>query len=157
QLPVRDGGVARQRATPAGRSRRSMAAAPSAGRAAPGAGPGGRARYAAHPGIASEDPPDMARHVQLNNSDHRALRIDTRRCAALGDDVSFAATFPAEFRDLQAHYPIVFRQDASGTLFPVALLGFQEGHNLFLDGERWDAPCLPLAIERQPFLIGRGG
>lgn len=104
----------------------------------------------------------MTRHVQLNNIDHRHLRIDTRRSAALGDDVAFAATFPAEFRDLQAYYPIVFRKDGHGTLSPVALLGFQEGHNLFLGGEsldggHWDAPYLPLAIERQPFLIGRGG
>ena len=99
----------------------------------------------------------MTRHVQLNNIDHKDLRIDTRRSAALGDDVAFAATFPAEFRDLQAYYPIVFRKDANGTLSPVALLGFQEGHNLFLEGERWNAAYLPLAIERNPFLIGRGG
>lgn len=99
----------------------------------------------------------MARHVQLNNIDHRDLRIDTRRAAALGDDVAFVPTFPAEFRDMQAYYPIVFRKDAQGTLSPVALLGFQEGQNLFLDGERWDAAYLPLAIERHPFLIGRGG
>ncbi len=99
----------------------------------------------------------MTQHVQLNNLDHRHLRIDTRRSAALGDDVAFAATFPAEFRDLQAYYPIVFRKDSNGALSPVALLGFEEGHNLFLEGERWDAPYLPLAIERNPFLIGRGG
>ena len=99
----------------------------------------------------------MTRHVQLNNIDHRDLHIDTRRSAALGDNVAFAATFPAEFRDLQAHYPIVFRKDGHGTLSPVALLGFQEGDNLFLDGEHWDAGYLPLAIERQPFLIGRAG
>ena len=104
----------------------------------------------------------MTRHAQLNNNDHRHLRIDTRRSAALGDDVAFAATFPAEFRDLQAHYPIVFRKDGNGVLSPVALLGFQQGQNLFLeddgpDGERWDAPYLPLAIERHPFLVGRGG
>lgn len=99
----------------------------------------------------------MTRHAQLNNIDHKDLRIDTRRSAALGDDVAFAATFPAEFRDLQAYYPIVFRKDANGTLSPLALLGLQEGHNLFLEGERWDAAYLPLAIERNPFLIGRGG
>ncbi|MGH8062296.1 MAG: SapC family protein [Pseudoxanthomonas sp.] len=98
----------------------------------------------------------MAQHAQVNNTEHKDLRIDTRRSAALGDDVAFAATFPAEFRDLQAYYPIVFRKDAQGTLSPVALLGFEEGQNLFLDGERWDAHYLPLAIERQPFLIGRG-
>ena len=99
----------------------------------------------------------MTRHAQINNVEHKDLRIDTRRGAALVDDVAFAATYPAEFRDLQAHYPIVFRKDAHGALSPVALLGFEEGRNLFLDGERWDAPYLPLAIERQPFLIGRGG
>ncbi|WP_334179146.1 SapC family protein [Pseudoxanthomonas sp.] len=99
----------------------------------------------------------MPRHAQVNNIDHKDLKIDTRRSAALGDDVGFAATFPAEFRDLQACYPIVFRKDAHGVLSPVALLGFEEGRNLFLDGERWDAHYLPLAIERQPFLIGRNG
>ena len=98
----------------------------------------------------------MPRHTQVNNIDHKDLRIDTRRSAALGDGVGFAATFPAEFRDLQAYYPIVFRKDAQGTLSPIALLGFEEGQNLFLEGEHWDAHYLPLAIERQPFLIGRG-
>lgn len=99
----------------------------------------------------------MARHAQLNDIDHKHLRIDTRRSAALGDDVAFVPTFPAEFRNLQAHYPIVFRKDANGALQPIAVLGFEEGRNLFLDGERWDATYLPLAIERQPFLIGKGG
>jgi hypothetical protein len=99
----------------------------------------------------------MPRHAQVNNIDHKDLRIDTRRGARLGDDVGFAATFPAEFRNLQAYYPIVFRKDAAGTLSPVALLGFEEGRNLFLDGDRWDAHYLPLAIERHPFLIGRAG
>ena len=98
----------------------------------------------------------MTRHVQLNNIDHRDLRIDAGRGAALGDDVAFVPTFPAEFRNLQAHYPIVFRKDANGALHPIAVLGFQEGRNLFLDGDRWDASYLPLAIERQPFLIGKG-
>ena len=99
----------------------------------------------------------MARHAQLNDIDHRHLRIDTRRSAALGDEVAFVQTFPAEFRNIQAHYPIVFRKNANGALQPIAVLGFQEGRNLFLDGERWDATYVPLAIERQPFLIGKGG
>lgn len=98
----------------------------------------------------------MTRHVQLNNIDHRDLRIDTRRSVALGDGVACVATFPAEFRNLQAYYPIVFRRDAAGAFAPVALLGFEEGRNLFLDGDRWDAAYVPLAIERSPFLIGRG-
>jgi hypothetical protein len=96
----------------------------------------------------------MARHAQLNNIDHRDLRVVTERGVAWGDDVMSALTFPAEFRNLQAHYPIVFQKSADGSFQPVALLGFQPGQNLFLDERGWDARYLPLAIERQPFLIG---
>jgi hypothetical protein len=94
----------------------------------------------------------------LNNVDHQALRVITERGARYGDNVMTCATFPAEFRDLQAHYPIVFRQidDAAG-FEPVALLGFQEGENLYLGPQGWDAGYVPLAIERLPFLIGRSG
>lgn len=97
----------------------------------------------------------MTRTVLLNNVDHAQLRVLTERNAACGDAVMFAVTFPAEFRDLQAHYPLVFRKLADGTGFePVALFGFEEGQNLFLGPQGWDASTLPLAIERLPFYIG---
>ena len=99
----------------------------------------------------------MPRHALLNNIEHKDLRIDTARSAALGDEVMFSLTFPAEFRNVQAYYPIVFRKTPDGGFQPIALHGFQEGSNLFLRGGRWDAAYLPLAIERQPFLIGRDG
>jgi hypothetical protein len=99
----------------------------------------------------------MTRHVLLNNIDHRNVRIDTGRGAGLGDDVMFAPTFPGEFRNVQAHYPIVFRRLGTGGHEPVALFGLQQRRNLFLDGERWDAHYVPLAVERQPFLIGMAG
>jgi len=99
----------------------------------------------------------MPNHAALNNIEHRDLRIDTRRDPALGDDVMFAMTFPAEFRNVQAHYPIVFRRGADGAMQPLALFGFTEGQNLFLHEGRWNATYVPLAIERQPFLIGRDG
>lgn len=99
----------------------------------------------------------MPRHALLNNIEHKDLRIDTARSAALGDEVMFSLTFPAEFRNVQAYYPIVFRKTPDGSFQPIALHGFQEGSNLFLHQGRWDAAYLPLAIERQPFLIGRDG
>lgn len=100
----------------------------------------------------------MTRTVLLNNVDHAALRVITRRSAAYGDDVMLAVTFPAEFRSLQAHYPILLRKTADGLGFePVALLGLQPGQNLFLSEPTWDASCLPLALERLPFYIGRDG
>lgn len=99
----------------------------------------------------------MANAVLLNNIDHRDLRVITTRSAEYGDNVMSALTFPDEFRSIQAHYPIVFQRTAGGRFQPLALFGFHEGHNLFLNEERWDAAYLPLMIERQPFLIGRGG
>lgn len=100
----------------------------------------------------------MPHTVLLNNVDHQALRVITQRGAAYGDAVMTAVTFAAEFRSLQAHYPIVFQKSADGRTFePVALLGLQDGQNLFLGPQGWDAPCLPLAIERLPFYIGMDG
>lgn len=97
----------------------------------------------------------MANTVLLNNVDHKDLRVITQRGAEYGDNVMFAVTFPAEFRNLQAHYPIVFRKSPDGTTFqPLALFGLQEGQNLFLRRQGWDATYLPLAIERLPFFIG---
>ncbi|MGX5731315.1 SapC family protein [Pseudoxanthomonas beigongshangi] len=99
----------------------------------------------------------MPRHALLNNIDHRDLRIDVRRGEALGDAVMLAPTHAAEFRAVQPHYPIVFQRLQDGSFQPVVLFGFEPGQNLFLDGDRWQAPYLPLAIERQPFLIGTSG
>jgi len=93
-------------------------------------------------------------NVLLNNIDHKDLRVITKRAAAYGDDVKFALTFPAEFRNIQAHYPIVFHKSVDGKFQSIALLGFQDKENLFLGPDGWDAPYVPLTIERQPFLIG---
>ena len=100
----------------------------------------------------------MPNIVLLNNVDHQDLRVITERSAGYGDAVMSAVTFPAEFRNLQAHYPILWRKTPDGTSFEsVALFGFEEGQNLFLSKQGWDAPYLPLAIERLPFYIGRDG
>jgi hypothetical protein len=99
----------------------------------------------------------MPNPVLLNNVQHKDLRVITQRGAQYGDNIMFALTFPSEFRNLQAHYPIVFRKTDDGAGFEaIALFGLQEGENLFLEGERWDAE-VPLLVERQPFLIGRKG
>jgi hypothetical protein len=100
----------------------------------------------------------MPNTVLLNNVDHKDLRVITQRGAEYGDNVSFALTFPSEFRALQSHYPIVFRKSGDGSSFEaIAVLGFVDGENLFLERGRWDATYIPLTIDRLPFLIGRSG
>lgn len=90
----------------------------------------------------------------LNNVTHQDLRVFTQRGAAWGDDVMSCPVTPDEFRSLQAHYPVVFQPDGAGSFVPVALFGLQEGQNLFLNEEGWDATYLPLAMRRMPFSIG---
>ena len=96
----------------------------------------------------------MARHVPLNNIEHQALRIITKRSVAYGDNQMFALTFPAEFRSVQCCYPIVFQKRSdTGQFQPLALFGFQAGENLFLTESGWDATYVPISVERLPFLI----
>jgi SapC len=90
----------------------------------------------------------------LNNITHKDLRIVTQRGAQWGDDVMSCPVTADEFRSLQAHYPIVFQQDAPGHFLPVVLFGLEEGQNLFLGDKGWDAAYLPLAMQRMPFSIG---
>jgi hypothetical protein len=100
----------------------------------------------------------MTRPVLLDNVAHRDLRIHTHYGEAYGDALMSVLVVPDEFRSLQAHYPIVFQRVAAQPGFqPVALLGLQAGQNLFLGADGWDAHHVPLAVQRQPFLVGFSG
>lgn len=99
----------------------------------------------------------MTRPALLDNVTHRHLRVRTERSAAFGDARQFALALPAEFRQLQAHFPIVFQALDDGSFQPIVLFGLEEGQNLFLTERGWDAPVVPMALQRDPFLIGRHG
>ena len=93
---------------------------------------------------------------KLNNVQHADLRVITAFSPAYGDNVMFVPAYPNEFRGLQSCYPLLFFKDPqTGGFHPIALLGFEEGENLFLnvDGS-WDAPYIPLMIQRGPLMIG---
>lgn len=90
----------------------------------------------------------------LNNITHKDLRVITKRGAEWGDATMSCLATPDEFRNLQAHYPIVFQKDFEGNFQPLALFGLQEGQNLFLGPNGWNAEYIPLVMQRAPFLIG---
>jgi hypothetical protein len=98
----------------------------------------------------------MSNHAILSADDHRDLRVITDHSASLGDAVMSCFTIPAEFRRLQNEFVILFRRDArSRTFSALALLGFEAGENLYLDGTEWLAGYKPLALTIAPFLVGR--
>jgi hypothetical protein len=97
----------------------------------------------------------MAKHVLLDNVSHKNLRVRTGYRPGCGYDANVARVFPSEFCELQREYPLFFIKDpASGHFEPIALLGFSERENLYLDASGWHAGYVPLTVQRQPFLIG---
>ena len=97
----------------------------------------------------------MSNFEMLNNVAHADVKINLSRTPELGDDVMFCMTYPFEFRLALSHYPIlVYRDKDNNTAFPVALFGFEEGENLFLHANGWNARYIPIMVQRQPFSIG---
>lgn len=97
----------------------------------------------------------MPRYEMLNNIAHRDLRVLTDFGAEFGDAVGMVPAYPSEFAELQREYPIFLRRDATtGAWQSVALLGFEQHENLYLQDGRWNASYLPGAAAKGPFLIG---
>ena len=100
----------------------------------------------------------MSQYEILDKEKHQQLRIKTGYGAALGDAVMYVMTYPMEFRDIQSCYPILFTKDPNtGGIFAAAVLGFEADQNLFLQDDGWDAYYIPALVQRQPFLIAKGG
>lgn len=96
----------------------------------------------------------MQKSELLNNITHKDLRVITRRGAEFGDAIMSCLATPDEFRNLQAHYPIVFQKNSEGQFQALALFGLQDGQNLFLGTDDWKTQYIPLALQREPFMIG---
>ncbi|WP_017446700.1 SapC family protein [Gayadomonas joobiniege] len=96
----------------------------------------------------------MAEHELLDNIKHKNLRIIRQYGAEFGDNLSYARVFVPELTQAQACYPIFFVKNAEEQLEPVALFGFEQGENLFLQNSDWQANYIPWSIQRAPFLIG---
>ena len=97
----------------------------------------------------------MPNHQLLDNLSHNDLRVITEHKPEYGDIASYTNVFVSELRDVQAHYPIFFRKNTeTGQFETIALFGFAEQENLYLDNDGWHAGYVPLTIQRRPFLIG---
>jgi hypothetical protein len=98
----------------------------------------------------------MTNLVLLNNVDHKHLKVMLNYGAELGDNYMCVATYPKEFRSLQAQYPIVFGKNSEGGHYtPLALLGLEGKENLFVVDGSWKARYVPLCAACKPFYIGQ--
>jgi len=87
----------------------------------------------------------------LNSQTHRTLCVQAGASARYGDNQRFVPVILGEFAHLAVHYPILLTKDQdTGQFFAGAMLGFDEGENLFLDSRGMET-YRPLNLQRGPF------
>jgi hypothetical protein len=90
--------------------------------------------------------------VVLNSQAHRTVRVQTRLAARYGDGQRFVPVIVGELAFLAVHYPVFFAKDSeTGSFYCGAMLGIDEGENLFLNDEKGREPYRPLNLQRGPF------
>lgn len=97
----------------------------------------------------------MAHLVSLDKTTHRHIRIDSRLVEVSGAKLIMVPVVLTEFLKLVVQYPIAFAKDKeTGRFTCVALFGFHDEENLFVENAQWNAIYVPLQVSRQPFFLG---
>lgn len=97
-------------------------------------------------------------YIPLDKSKHSALKVIPKIQFELISNSHIAAATIKEFAQLAGVMPIVFIEDpATKNIHSVAMLGLEQGSNLFWAEERWQAPHVPLNVQRYPFDIRPDG
>lgn len=70
----------------------------------------------------------------------------------------FIPVYTSEMRALQSNFPLmIYKSPGDGSFTPVALFGFEQGENLFIDEDRWSSQYIPMLIQRGPLMIATDG
>ncbi|GLR71073.1 SapC family protein [Agaribacter marinus] len=97
-------------------------------------------------------------YIPLDKAKHGALKVAPRTDFSFAAKTHLAAATIREYAQLSGTMPVVFIKDPNtSNVHSVAMLGLEQGNNLFWDGESWLAPHVPLNIQRYPFDIRPDG
>lgn len=93
--------------------------------------------------------------VPVNKARHAGKKIKQIDGFGFAAPFHIASVMVHEFARAAAIYPVVFLEDKSQDQFrPVALLGLDEGENLFVGADgKWQASYVPAIIRRYPFAL----
>lgn len=94
----------------------------------------------------------MSEHTILNNIDHADLGYDKDNLNHTEYHSMCSPILIEEIDILQCEYPIFFLNNKNG-LGPVVLCGFEQGENLFIQGQEWQSAFRPLYTKKGPFFI----
>jgi len=96
--------------------------------------------------------------VPITLEKHRRIRIKAIENFEFVKNINMASIMVHEFSRAASIYPIVFVEDKQQDRFkPVVLLGLEEGENLFVQGDKWQASYIPAIIRRYPFALAKTG
>ena len=86
---------------------------------------------------------------------HKNVKVKQIDNFDFAKNVNMASIMVHEFSRAASIYPIVFVEDKEKDMFkPVALFGFEEGENLFVDeNSKWKSSYVPAIIRRYPFAL----
>lgn len=86
---------------------------------------------------------------------HGKLKIVEKSTFTHTKHQQFVALTVDEFAQAASSYPLVFLKDSrTGDFQSVALLGFEQGQNLYLSDSGWAGVFVPFSINKDPFSLG---
>ena len=96
--------------------------------------------------------------VPLDKEKHKDLKVAVNSSFSFAKNTHLAAATIREFAQLAATMPLVFIEDpTSKRHHVVTMLGMEQGQNLFLTGDSWKGPHVPMNILRYPFDVRPDG
>ncbi|MGQ8364807.1 SapC family protein [Glaciecola sp. 1036] len=97
-------------------------------------------------------------YIPLDKAKHGALKIIPKTDFSFAKETHLAAATIREYAQLSNTMPIVLIQDpTTNNIHSVAMLGLEQGKNLFWSEDRWQGANIPLNIQRYPFDIRPDG
>lgn len=92
--------------------------------------------------------------VPVVHSKHQNVKIKKIDSFDFVKNTHICSVMVHEFSKVAPTYPIVFLEDPKQDAFkPVALLGLEQGENLFIQDNKWRAAYIPAIIRRYPFVL----
>ncbi|MCU7555519.1 SapC family protein [Alteromonas sp. ASW11-19] len=97
-------------------------------------------------------------YIPLDKEKHKDTKVAVNNTFKYAKKTHLAAATIKEFAQLASTMPIVFIKDPNNDRYHVvAMLGMEQSQNLFLNGERWEGPHVPMNILRYPFDVRPDG
>lgn len=97
-------------------------------------------------------------YIPLDKNKHKDLHVKLSGEFAHAKDTHLAAASIREYAQIASCMPIIFIKDPkSETTHSIAMLGIEQGVNLFMPEGKWTGHVVPLNIQRYPFDVRPDG